>query len=98
MAEVINPSAKNTINQTKSQSSLRLPLGAIKATKKLTIRKTSAIRSAAASCVFNPFYNPNLKYLLPSSKAAMFDLAASFKFQLNLASNLGYFAATLARS
>jgi hypothetical protein len=55
MADVINPSAKNTKNQTKSQSSLRLPLGAIRATKKLTIRKTSAIRSAAASCISDPF-------------------------------------------
>ena len=46
---------ENTINQTKSQSSLRLPLGAIKATKKLTIRKMSAIRSAEASCISDPF-------------------------------------------
>lgn len=44
MAEVINPSAKNAKNQTKSQKRLRLPLGAIKATKKLMVNKAGIMK------------------------------------------------------
>ena len=57
MAETINPSPKNTTNQTKSQKRLRLPLGAIRATKKLMVKKAGIMKRNTILRISNPYKN-----------------------------------------